>query len=84
MKLVFAADVWEDCLYWPPQDRRVLDRIHKLIQAIRRDPFAGIAKSESLQHARAGFWSRRMTDEHRMVYRIDGDGLLIAQLRYHY
>ena len=84
MKLVFAEEAWEDYLYWQKQDRKMVQRIHKLIQEIRRDPFGGIGKPEPLKHALAGFWSRRITDEHRLVYKVEGDALLIAQLRYHY
>lgn len=84
MKLVFADEAWEDYLYWQKQDRRMVERINKLIQETKRDPFAGVGKPEPLKHALAGFWSRRITEEHRMVYRVDGDSLLIAQLRYHY
>ena len=84
MKLVFADDAWEDYLYWQQQDKRMVDRINKLIKEVQREPFAGIGKPEPLKHALAGYWSRRITDEHRMVYKIHGDALLIAQLRYHY
>lgn len=84
MRLVFAEEAWDDYLYWQRQDRKMVERINKLIQEIRRDPFAGIGKPEALKHALAGFWSRRITDEHRVVYKDDGDALLIAQLRYHY
>ncbi|GAB4351274.1 MAG: type II toxin-antitoxin system mRNA interferase toxin YoeB [Cyanophyceae cyanobacterium] len=84
MKLIFAENAWEDYLYWQGQDKRTLKRINELIRATQRDPYAGIGKPEPLKHALAGFWSRRITDEHRMVYRIEGDALLIAQLRYHY
>lgn len=84
MKLVFAEEAWEDYLHWQKQDRKMVERINKLVQETTREPFAGIGKPEPLKHALAGYWSRRITDEHRMVYRIDGDSLLIAQLRYHY
>ena len=84
MKLVFADEAWDDYLYWQKQDRKMVERINKLIQAVRRDPFTGVGKPEPLKHALAGFWSRRITDEHRMVYRVEGESLLIAQLRYHY
>jgi toxin YoeB len=84
MKLVFAPEAWEDYLYWQKQDRRMVERINKLIRETAREPFAGIGKPEALKHALAGYWSRRLTDEHRMVYRVEGDALLIAQLRYHY
>lgn len=84
MKLVFADEAWDDYLYWQKQDRRVVDRINKLIAETSRDPFEGIGKPEPLKHALAGFWSRRISDEHRMVYRVENGALLIAQLRYHY
>jgi toxin YoeB len=84
MKLIFADAAWEDYLYWQRQDKRIVERIHKLIQEVQREPFVGIGKPEPLKHDFAGYWSRRITDEHRMVYKIEGDGLLIAQLRYQY
>ena len=84
MKLVFADEAWEDYLYWQQQDKRMVKRINELIAATKRDPFSGIGKPEPLNHALAGFWSRRITDEHRMVYKSEKDALLIAQLRYHY
>lgn len=84
MKLVFADEAWDDHQYWQQQDKRIVRRINDLIEATRRDPFAGIGKPEPLKHALAGYWSRRITDEHRMVYRLEHDALLIAQLRYHY
>ena len=84
MKLVFADEAWDDYLYWQTQDRRRVDRINKLIAETSRDPFEGIGKPEPLKHALAGFWSRRISDEHRMVYRVENGALLIAQLRYHY
>ena len=84
MRLIFADAAWDDYLYWQKQDKRMVERINKLIQETRREPFAGIGKPEALKHALAGFWSRRITDEHRMVYRIEENALLIAQLRFHY
>ena len=84
MRLVFAESSWQDYLYWQKQDGRMVDRINSLIRETQREPFAGIGKPEPLKHALAGYWSRRTTDEHRMVYRVEGDALLIAQLRYHY
>lgn len=84
MKLVFADAAWEDYLYWQQQDRKTVERINKLIRETQQEPFSGIGKPEPLKHALAGFWSRRISDEHRMVYRIQGDELQIAQLRYHY
>ena len=84
MKLIFADEAWEDYLYWQRQDRRMTEQINKLIRETQRDPYSGIGKPEALKHALSGFWSRRITDEHRMVYRVEGDDLLIAQLRFHY
>lgn len=84
MKLIFADSAWEDYLHWQQQDRKMVERINKLIRETQREPFAGIGKPEPLKHALAGYWSRRITDEHRMVYKVEGDSLLIAQLRYHY
>jgi len=84
LKLVFADSAWDDYLYWQQRDRKMVQRINSLIQAAQRDPFRGMGKPEALRHALAGYWSRRITDEHRMVYRVLGDELQIAQLRYHY
>lgn len=84
MKLVFSDEAWEDYLYWQKQDKKTLEHINKLIQEIQREPFSGIGKPEPLKHALSGFWSRRITDEHRVVYKVEDSSLLIAQLRYHY
>ena len=84
MKLIFSEEAWEDYLYWQKQDRRMIERINKLVQEVQRAPFSGVGKPEPLKHALSGYWSRRITDEHRMVYRIEGDSLLLAVLRYHY
>ena len=84
MKLVFADEAWEDYLYWKKHDKRMVERINKLIQETQREPFSGVGKPEPLKHALSGFWSRRFTDEQRMVYKLEGDALLLAQLRYHY
>lgn len=84
MKLVFSDEAWGDYLYWQKQDRKMVERINKLIKEVVREPFAGVGKPEPLKHALAGFWSRRITDEHRMVYRLEGDELQLAQLHFHY
>jgi toxin YoeB len=84
LKLTFSDDAWEDYLYWQKQDKRMVERIKKLVKEVQREPFSGVGKPEPLKHALSGFWSRRITDEHRMVYQIEDDNLLIAQLRYHY
>ena len=83
MKLIFADEAWEDYLCWQKQDKRMVKRINKLILETQREPFSGIGKPEALKHALSGFWSRRITDEHRMVYRVEGNDLLITQLRFH-
>lgn len=84
MRLVFAPEAWEDYLYWQGTDKKVVRRIHELIKDTMRSPFSGIGKPEPLRFALSGFWSRRITEEHRMVYRVEKNDLLIAQLRYHY
>jgi toxin YoeB len=84
VKLVFSENAWEDYLYWQKTDRKVVLRINALIRDIQRDPFDGIGKPEALRHALSGYWSRRITDEHRIVYKVEGDAVMIAQLRYHY
>lgn len=84
MKLVFAGAAWEDYRYWQKTDQQILKRINMLIKEIRREPFAGIGKPEALKHALSGYWSRRINDEHRIVYKIHEDSVFIAQLRYHY
>ena len=84
MKLVFAEKAWEDYLYWQKTDKKILKRINMLIKDIAREPFKGIGKPEPLKHALSGYWSRRINDEHRIVYKVQDDSLLIAQLRYHY
>ena len=84
MKLIFAENAWEDYLYWQKTDKKTLKRINLLIRDITREPFEGIGKPEPLKHALAGYWSRRISDEHRIVYKIHQDSLLIVQLRFHY
>ncbi|HLB31431.1 MAG TPA: Txe/YoeB family addiction module toxin [Gammaproteobacteria bacterium] len=84
MNLQFSENAWEDYLYWQETDKGILKRINLLIKDIHRSPIDGIGKPESLKHALAGFWSRRINDEHRIVYRVEGKTLFIAQLRYHY
>jgi toxin YoeB len=84
VKLIFAEKAWEDYLYWQKTDKKILKRINTLINEIKRDPFEGVGKPEPLKHALSGYWSRRINDEHRIVYKVNDDSLLIAQLRYHY
>lgn len=84
MKLVWDENAWEDYLWWPVQDRKILKRINTLIQDVGRNGNEGIGKPEALRHAFQGYWSRRITDEHRLVYRVVGDEIRIAACRYHY
>lgn len=84
MRLLFDEAAWDHYQHWLKTDRRMLDRINKLIREVQREPFTGVGKPEPLKHALAGYWSRRINDEHRMVYRVQDDSLWIAQLRYHY
>jgi toxin YoeB len=84
VRLIFSEHAWEDYLYWQRTDRKILQRINTLIREIQRFPFAGIGKPEPLKHGLSGYWSRRINDEHRIIYRIEADSLCIAQLRYHY
>ena len=81
---MFSDQAWEDYLYWQEQDRRMVVRINRLINETMRTPYSGTGKPEPLKHALSGFWSRRINDEHRMVYKVESDALLLAQLRYHY
>jgi toxin YoeB len=84
MVLIFSEHAWADYLYWQKADKKTLRRINQLIQAILREPFSGIGKPEPLRHGLAGYWSRRIDEEHRIVYKVVDDSLFIAQLRYHY
>ncbi len=84
MKLIFAEKAWEDYLYRQKTDKQMLKRINLLIRDIQREAFEGIGKPEPLKHALSGYWSRRINDEHRIVYKVHQDSILIAQLRYHY
>ena len=84
MKIVFADRGWEDFTYWVENDRKIAARIVRLIKDIVREPFEGVGKPEPLRHDLTGFWSRRITDEHRLVYAVDKERVLIAQARYHY
>lgn len=80
----FEGAGWDDYLWWQQHDRQVLRKLNQIIRDIQRDPFGGIGKPEALKNELSGFWSRRITGEHRIVYRIEGDDLVIAQCRGHY
>jgi toxin YoeB len=84
VKIVFAARAWEDYLWWQAQDRRILKRVNALVHDVVRNVNEGIGKPEPLKHGFHGYWSRRITDEHRLVYRVEGDEVRIAACRYHY
>ncbi|MDJ0601222.1 MAG: Txe/YoeB family addiction module toxin [Crocosphaera sp.] len=84
MKLIFSEKAWEDYLYWQKNDKKMLKRINLLIKDIQRSPFTGIGKPEPLQYDLSGYWSRRIDDEHRMVYKVQNKAIFLSQLRYHY
>ncbi|AJA70920.1 MULTISPECIES: Txe/YoeB family addiction module toxin [Erwiniaceae] len=84
MKLTWSAEAWEDYLYWQDTDKKTVKKINELIKDASRTPFEGKGKPEPLKHHLAGFWSRRITAEHRLVYAVSDDALLIASCRYHY
>lgn len=84
MKLLFADNAWEDYLFWQKTDKKIVKRINDLIKDIQRNGYEGIGKPEPLKHSLSGWWSRRINNEHRIVYRVQDDRIEIAQLRYHY
>ena len=84
MKLTFSSKAWANYLYWQKTDQSMITRINRLIKDIQREPYTGIGKPEPLKHSLAGYWSRRINDEHRIVNKVEGDQIFIAQLRYHY
>lgn len=84
MKLVFVDESWGDYLYWQKTDKKMLSRINSLIKDIARNPFDGIGKPEHLKYKYSGFWSRRIDAEHRLIYQVKEDEILIAKCRFHY
>jgi toxin YoeB len=84
MRLVFTPRGWQDYTSWLATDRATLKRVNRLIEDVLRDPFVGVGKPEPLRHAFAGAWSRRISDEHRLVHLVDGDDVVVLQARYHY
>lgn len=84
MKLIFSENAWEDYLYWQNADKQILKRINELIKDIQKNKYKGIGKPEPLKHNLSGYWSRRINNEHRLIYKIEEDKIMIAQLRYHY
>ncbi|OEO31176.1 toxin YoeB [Devosia insulae DS-56] len=84
MRIIFDQDAWADYQYWAQNDRAMLKRLNRLIEDCIRSPFSGIGKPEALREDFSGWWSRRIDEEHRLVYRVDRGDLLIAQCRFHY
>ena len=84
MRLIFSEHAWDDYLYWQKTDKKTLKRINELIKDIQKNKYQGIGKPEQLRHSLSGYCSRRITNEHRIVYKIHNDQVLIVQLRYHY
>ena len=84
MKIVFVDESWEDYLYWQKTDKSKLKKINELIKDINRNPFDGLGKPEDLKHKYAGFWSRRIDHEHRLIYRVVEDEIQIVKCRFHY
>ncbi len=82
--ITFTKEAWEHYLYWQGDDRKIIARINMLIKDCLRDPFRGIGKPEPLKGLLSGFWSRRIDDEHRLVYQYRGDELIIISCRFHY
>jgi toxin YoeB len=82
--LIFDRDFLDDLKHWVSTDRKVALKIMELVESVRRDPFEGLGKPQPLRHLGAGIWSRRITQEHRLVYRVKDDRILFAQARYHY
>lgn len=84
MKYVFVEESWEDYLYWQKTDKKKLKRINELLKDISRNPFSGIGKPEPLKFKYSGFWSSRIDEEHRLIYQVKNDEVLIAKCRFHY
>ncbi len=84
MSITFSSNAWTDYLYWQKTDKKILKRINLLIRDIQRNPYDGIGKPEPLKHGLSGYWSRRINDEHRIVYKHNEGSIKIAQLRFHY
>nr|WP_226816763.1 Txe/YoeB family addiction module toxin [Advenella sp. FME57] len=82
--MTWSEEAWEDYLYWQDADKRMVKKINELLKDTCRTPFEGIGKPEPLRHHLAGYWSRRITLEHRLIYAVADDALLIAACRYHY
>lgn len=84
MVISFTENAWKDYLYWQKTDKKMVKRTHELIKDIARNPFEGLGKPEGLKYELAGKWSRRINDEHRLVYQVEGESLTVYTCRYHY
>lgn len=84
MNTSFTPEAWAEYLHWQQMDKKVLKKVNELLKDISRHPYEGIGKPEPLKYDYAGHWSRRITEEHRLVYRIDGANIIVVQIRYHY
>jgi toxin YoeB len=84
MKYVFVDESWEDYLYWQSTDKKILRRINELLKDISRTPYSGIGKPEPLRHNYKGFWSRRIDNEHRLIYQVKENEIYILKCRFHY
>lgn len=84
MKLIFVDESWEDYLYWQKNDKKILGKINDLLKDISRTPFDGIGKPEALKYKYKGFWSRRIDGEHRLIYQVRDEEILIVKCRFHY
>jgi len=84
MKYIFVDESWEDYLYWQKTDKKILAKINDLIKDISRTPYTGLGKPEALKYKYKGFWSRRITEEHRLIYQVKGNELYIVKCRFHF
>ncbi len=84
MKLTFTDEAWDEYSYWQVKDKKILKKINTLIKDVKREPFSGLGKPEPLKHELAGYWSRRITQEHRLVYEVLEESILVVSCRYHY
>lgn len=84
MRIIFLSPAWEDYLYWQQNDKSLLRKVNSMIKEIERSPFEGTGKLEPLKHNLSGWWSRRLNLEHRLVYRVENESIIILQCRYHY
>lgn len=84
MNLIFSDKAWEEYMYWQNTDKQILKKINQLIKDIKREPFEGVGKPEPLKYELSGFWSRRISDEHRLVYEVSDNYIAIVSCRFHY